>query len=182
LTLFDLEKTSPYKIQADFARWATFNFKEELVNSIIPSIMDSSQIPLFILLIRNKHLLLQEPEPIEVFLRKVDSLEEQTAGEEVFKLFTKSGIHFLNAPTLLSTGEQFVSKNEMDYVIRDHVFPMALYNKTLFGFMNEDLKTKAIACRRGLVGALSDKSDVAAVNDESVTLTNGVVYKLIIVE
>jgi len=181
MTIFELEAKSPFKIQADFARWATFNFNEELVKSIVPSVMGESQLPLFMLIIKNKHLLAKEPQPIEEFLRKVDFLEEQNVGEEVLKLFTKSGTHLWNSTTLLATDDEFVSINEMDYVVRTHTFPIAIYNP-IFSFMNEDLKTKAIACRRPLVDKIRTKTDVKDVTDETVVLTNGDVYRLIIVE
>ena len=181
MTLFDLEVTSPFKVQVDFARWATFNFNEELVKTIIPSVMGESQTPLFMLIIKNKHLLSKEQESIEIFLRKVESPAEQGNGEEVLKFATKSGVHLLNAKTMLTSDNEFVSVNENDYVVRSHTFPIAIYNP-IFAFMNENLTMKAIACRRGVADRLVEKADVASVTDDEVTLTNGDIYKLIVVE
>jgi hypothetical protein len=181
MTLFDLEKTSPFKIQADFARWATFNFNEELVNSIVPSVMDEFQLPLFLLIIKNKHLLAKTKQPIEEFLKKLDSIEDQKYGEEVLKLFTKSGSHLMNSKNFLTSKDEFVSVNENDYVVRSHKFPIAIYNK-LFSFMNEELNTKAIACKSYVAQKLAEKEDVEKVTSNEVTLKNGDVYKLIVVE
>jgi len=181
MTLFDLEAKSPFKVQADFGRWATFNFNEELVTSIIPPIMGDVQVSLFMLIIKNKHLLSKEPQPIEIFLEKVDSLGAQKQGEEVLKLFTKSGVHLHRSKNLLTTEDEFVSINENDYVVRSHGFPIVIYNK-VFAFMNEDLKTKAIACKKAVADILVNKEDVQEVRAGTVILKNGDIYKLIIVE
>jgi len=82
---------------------------------------------------------------------------------------------------LLTSGVEFVSVNENDYVVRSHSFPMNIYNKA-FAFINEDLKTKTIACKQAIADILINKEDVREVLADKVILMNGEVYRLVIVE
>jgi len=181
MTIYDLEATSPFKTQADFGRWATFNFNEDVTRATLSSLVNEVQMELFFMVIKNKHLLVNERQSIDKFFDRLNSVAEMERGVEVLKVCTKSGIHLLHAKTLLSADTQFVSVNEPDYVIRSHTLPMAIYNP-LFAFMNEDLITKAIACKEYLVKVIAGKSDVVNVTDVSVTMTNGDVFKLIVIK
>lgn len=179
ITIYDLEISSPFETQADFGRWATFNFNSDLVNSLLTSITTKYNLDLFHLIIQYKHLLSRGDLPIKEFFERIDSLMEPNVGEEAFKLFTKTGRHIYHTTLLLSNVEEFVSINEIDYIIRNHNFPIKVINP-IFDFINEDLETKTIACREYLLDVIEQKKDVESVGT-TVNMINGDIYKLVVI-